>query len=222
MAVKDHLRPLLGVRELSMLRRQIAFRSSASYWERRYARGGSSGEGSYGSFGEAKSAFLNSFVRENAVDSVIEFGCGDGHQLSMAEYPRYVGLDVSRTAIGMCKSRFPADKTKSFFLYDHTCFIDHAGLLTADLAISLDVIYHLVEDCVFEAYMNHLFAAGQRFVIVYSTNADGERTVHVRHRCFTTWVEAHRPHWRLMQTIQGPNPGPVRADFFVYQRCAGP
>ena len=91
---------------------------------------------------------------------MIEFGCGDGNQLSLAEYPSYIGLDVSRTAIGLCQRRFSGDPAKSFFLYDGTCFTDRAGVFAADLALSLDVVYHLTEDAVFETYLRHLFAAG--------------------------------------------------------------
>ena len=60
----------------------------------------------------------------------------------------------------MCQHRFAAAPAKSFFLYDGTCLTDRAGVFTADLAISLDVIYFLTEDVVFEAYLTHLFAAG--------------------------------------------------------------
>ena len=189
------------------------------YWERNYARGGTSGSGSYHALAEAKAAFLNDFVRTREVRSVIEFGCGDGHQLSLADYPRYSGLDVSRSAIQLCERRFVADPTKSFFLYDGACFADRAGLFTADLAISLDVIYHLTEDAVYEAYMSHLFAAAARFVIVYATNREIPGTApHVRHRLFTPWVEVHGLDWRLLKVTAGPNPVPDRADFFTYER----
>jgi len=48
------------------------------------------------------------------------------------------------------------------------------------------VIYHLTEDRVFETYLTHLFAAGLRFVVVYSTNMEVSGTApHVRHRVFT-------------------------------------
>ena len=87
----------------------------------------------------------------------MEFGCGDGHQLALADYPCYIGLDVSAAAIRLCKDRFSDDRTKSFFLYDGECFVDRVGLFSADLGISLDVVYHLVEDAVFDAYMRHLF-----------------------------------------------------------------
>jgi SAM-dependent methyltransferase len=219
--VKELFRPLPGVRQLSLLRQRIGFRGSAQYWERNYARGGTSGSGSYDALAEAKAAFLNAFVRARRVRSVIEFGCGDGNQLSLADYPSYIGFDVSPYAIKLCKHRFADDPTKSFFLYDGACFADRAGLFTADLAISLDVIYHLTEDAVFEAYMTHLFAAGTRFVIVYSTNREIPGTApHVRHRHFTRRVEANGVGWRLLNVTPGPNRGPDRADFFTYEHVA--
>ncbi len=223
MTVKDLIRPLPGVRQVSLLRQRIRFHGSASYWERNYARGGTSGAGSYHAAGEAKAAFLNGFVRSRDVRSVIEFGCGDGHQLSLAAYPSYIGLDVSRSAIALCQRRFARDPAKSFFLYDGACFTDRAGLFVADLAISLDVVYHLTEDPVFETYMTHLFAAATRFAIIYATNRDIPGIApHVRHRHFTHWTEANLPDWRLVQVTPGPNPGPDRADFFTYERVTAP
>jgi SAM-dependent methyltransferase len=199
MLVRDMIRPLPGVSRLSLLRQRAAFRGSARYWERNYAEGGSSGAGSYDALALGKAAFLNEFVRIHEIGSVIDFGCGDGNQLSLADYPAYIGLDVSRTAIQCCQQRFASDLAKSFFLYDGACFTDRAGVFTADLAISLDVIYHLTEDAVFEAYLPQLFAAGARYVIIYS-NVLG---------------------WRLLEVTPGPNAGPGRADFFTYERMTG-
>jgi hypothetical protein len=219
MTVKDLLRPLPGARQVSLLRQRIAYPGSASFWEQNYRVGGTSGDGSYGRLAQGKADFLNAFVREHAVHSVIEFGCGDGHQLSLARYPRYTGLDVSRSAIALCQRRFAGDVTKNFFLYDGACFTDHAGIFSGDLALSLDVIYHLTEDDVFEAYLTHLFAAGRRYVVVYSTNMVMPGTApHVRHRLFCSWVESNCRQWQLTKVTRGPDSGPGRADFFVYQR----
>jgi hypothetical protein len=219
MTIRELVRPLPGVRRMSLLRQRIGYGDSARFWEGNYARGRSSGTGSYGRMAEGKSRFLNELVRERAVQSVIEFGCGDGNQLSLAEYPSYIGLDVSRTAIGLCQRRFGGDRAKSFFLYDGAYFTDQAGIFTADLAISLDVVYHLTEDLVFETYLTHLFSAGLRLVVIYSTNAEITGTApHVRHRHFTPWVEANCPGWRLTGVTPGPNTERARADFFVYER----
>jgi SAM-dependent methyltransferase len=219
--IKDLVRPLPGVRRLSLLRQRIGFAGSANFWERNYAAGGTSGNGSYGVLADSKAEFLNKFVRERDVRSVIEFGCGDGNQLSLASYPRYIGLDISCAAIGLCKDRFASDPDKSFFLYDGDCFVDRAGLFTADMAISLDVIYHLVEDQIFETYMTHLFAAASRYVVVYTSNTTMAGTAPwVRHRKFSEWVDAHCPQWHLIVMEHGRNAEPGRADFFAYERTA--
>lgn len=197
------------------------FPGSQSYWEERYRRGGDSGAGSYGRLSKFKAEVLNGFVVERRVQSVIEFGCGDGNQLGLAAYPRYLGFDVSPQAVALCRQRFLDDPTKSFRLVD-----EYAGD-RADLTLSLDVIYHLVEDAVFERYMGMLFDAALRYVIVYSSDTDDNRGyegTHVRHRKFSDWVARQRPAWTLLRHI--PNRYPYRgdytkgsfADFYIYER----
>ena len=61
------------------------FEGSARYWDDRYARGGSSGDGSAGKFAAFKAEVLNGFVERHGVQSVIEFGSGDGGQLSLGQ-----------------------------------------------------------------------------------------------------------------------------------------
>lgn len=220
MTIRELIRPLPGVRQVSLLRQRMSYPGSAHFWEGNYAQGRTSGTGSYGELAEGKGRFLNDLVRGRAVRSVIEFGCGDGNQLALADYPRYTGLDVSRSAVRLCQQRFASDPAKSFFLYDGTCFSDRAGIFSAELALSLDVVYHLTEDAVFEAYLTHLFAAGQRLVVIYSTDIELSGTApHVRHRHFTPWVTANCPGWRLTNVTAGPNSEQARADFFVYERA---
>lgn len=136
------------------------FAGSAQYWERRYVRGGDSGSGSYGKLAKFKADVLNQFVARHNVQNVIEFGCGDGNQLQLAHYSQYLGFDISPTAVARCRERFRNDPHKSFRLMS-----EYAGE-QGDLSLSLDVIYHLVEDEVFEDYMRTLFAASRRYVII--------------------------------------------------------
>lgn len=219
MTVKDIVRPLPGVRQFSRLRQHLGFTGSSEFWEQRYAQGGTSGEGSYGAAALGKAEFLNQFVADNGIASIIEFGCGDGNQLSLARYPEYIGLDVSQTAIRLCKERFSDDQSKSFYLYDSACFVDYAGLFKADLSLSLDVVYHLVEDAVFDRYMSHLFAAAKRYIIVYGTNKDElSDAPHVRQRRFSDWVDDNCPAWHLKGVTRGSGFGEIRPDFFVYAR----
>jgi hypothetical protein len=197
------------------------FKGSRDYWEQRYKTGGNSGAGSYNRLAEFKAEFLNRFVEEHQIASVIEFGCGDGAQLKLAKYPSYTGTDISMTALEKCRSLFVGDLSKRFLSLES---LEQNN--PADLSLSLDVIYHLVEDSVFDAYMRRLFSFAWRFVIIYSSNMDRDwPSKHVRHREFTRWVENNRPEWCLLSVIKNPYPfDPSNqeqtsfADFYLFAR----
>jgi len=220
--------PLIGsiAKAIVAYIRRASFRGSRKYWESRYDSGGTSGDGSYGKLAEFKAEVVNSFIREHGIRSVLELGCGDGNQLTLASYPEYIGLDVSRSAMKLCKERFKHDKTKSFFLYDTDCFVDVHSIFRSELTLSLDVIYHLVENRIFELYMKHLFSAAEKFVIIYSSDTDvnPSRVPHIRYRHFSEWVKVNFPEWKLIRRIT--NKYPFRgndktgslSDFFIYEK----
>ncbi len=213
---------------MSRLKRFISdlgFKSS-NYWEQRYAAGRDSGSGSAGRLAEYKANFLNEFVAANNIESVIEFGCGDGRQLSLAQYKNYIGLDVSETALKMCREKYGDDASKRFLLADTYIDTIKTDSDRADLALSLDVIYHLVEDAVFEKYIADLFAAAKQWVIIYSSNYDGKQEKkHVLHRKFTEHIAGNIKGWKLHQHVENDyafqasdSQATSRADFFVYCR----
>jgi hypothetical protein len=220
--------PVLGQLASTAARRYRVsrFPGSATFWERHYAAGRDSGPGSFGHLAQFKAGVIAELCTEKAVESVVEWGCGDGNQLLQLIVPRYVGLDVSRTAVESCVRRFGGDQDKSFFWYDPAAFLDNAGFFTADLALSLDVIYHLVEDVTFSTYMRRLFHSARRHVLIYSSDVDGLRhgEPHVRDRRFSSWIEHNEPDWHLEKTIRNQYPftGSESAgsfsDFFCYTR----
>lgn len=195
----------------------VRFRDSPTYWEDRYAAGGTSGPGSYGHQARYKADFINDFVRENAITSVVEFGCGDGNQLALAEYPRYLGIDVAPSAVERCIKSFRQDVSKSFMAYDARVFADRARFLRAELALSLDVLFHLVEDAVFDAYMRALFNAADRFVIIYARDQEvRDPGRHVRWRRFRPWIDTNAEGWELLRLE--PAPLAEYQDFHVFAR----
>lgn len=215
--------PILGniARLLARKSAPEPFPGTKDYWEKRYMKGGDSGVGSYGNFAEFKAEVINRFVDAHQVQSVIEFGCGDGNQLGLAKYPTYLGFDISSAAVLRCRELFKSDRHKSFSLTT-----EYSGE-TADLVLSLDVIFHLVEEDVFEQYMRKLFNASNRYVIIYSSNTDdnqGYEGSHVRHRKFTKWIEENIPNWELSEHLPNRYPylGDYRkgsfADFFFYKK----
>lgn len=216
--------PFEGIVRRVLNKQVVVFVNSTQYWEDRYRSNGNSGSGSYGRLADFKAEVINEFVTEHSVESVIEFGCGDGNQLTLMNYKNYLGFDISPTVLEICRKRFEGDNGKAFLLsrdYENQ---------TADLALSLDVILHLVEEEAYETYMKMLFGASKRFVIIYSTNSDtfkdSPAADSVKHRRFSDWVENNLSEsWRLNNTIKNRYPfdpndwkNTSPADFFIYER----
>jgi len=230
-SIVDRLKPIVKrtpiVRGLArMAMRWFAARgagnfSSSNYWESRYLEGRTSGAGSYSRLAKFKAETINRFVKDHGVQSVIEFGCGDGSQLRFAEYTSYLGVDVSRTVLDATRRAFRADPTKTFIHVDEVG-PEHCS----DLSLSLDVIYHLVEDEVFDRYMSQLFASARHHVIVYSSNDERKSdAIHVRHRRFTDWIDRNRPDFRQIGFVKNPYPENVKdidntsfADFYFFAK----
>lgn len=197
--------------------RRLRYTGSARYWEGRYSNGGDSGSGSGGELAAYKASFLNDFVQKNAVETVIELGCGDGRQLQLAHYPDYFGLDIAPSAVARCRALFANDPAKRFAVYDPFDFDPSA--CSADLALSLEVIFHLTEQDLYEIYLRHLFACSRRWVIIFAADEDRATPFpHFRPRRFTPDVVRWAPEWRLRQQAKNPHPGWSVSQFFVFEK----
>lgn len=194
--------------------------SSKEYWENRYKQNGTSGSGSYGRLCDFKATVINDFITKKNIKSVVEFGCGDGNQLSKLACNTYTGYDVSESIILKNIVRFQQETSKSFYLYDKYNGEKY------DLSLSLDVIFHLVENDVFEEYMNKLFDSSNKYVIIYSSNGEVKTKLseHLLDRNFTDWVYDNQPNFRLIQKIENPYPYDINdscntsiSDFYIFQ-----
>jgi hypothetical protein len=85
-----------------------------------------------------------------------------------------------------------------------------------------------VEDDVFFSYMNRLFDSSEKFVIIYSSNADKQakfQAAHLKHRQFSKWIDG-QPDWKLIQHIlnkypyTGNDQDSSFADFYIYENTA--
>ena len=195
------------------------FVGSAAYWESRYASGGTSGTGSYGLAAEWKADVVNRWVADTGTKSVVDLGCGDGNQLKLAKYPRYLGLDRSASAIRRCIRDFAGDDSKSFIWIETDATADPAGWLRGDMALSLEVIFHLVEDEARTDYLRRLFASGEKFVVICSTDGPvSSARPHERHEAFTPWVEMNASDWELLERVAPPSEANLLSDLFLYGR----
>jgi len=193
------------------------FDSSEDYWKERYSTGGNSGEGSYEEFAIHKAEVINDFIEKNGIKSVIEFGSGDGNQLSYFKVDTYTGYEVSPTVVDSCNAKYNEDDSRSFFLtsdYDDR---------KADLTLSLDVIYCIPEEDMYAEYMKTLFAASSKYVLVFSPDIAlyNENLPHLRYRVFTEWVKNNITDFKLHSFVENKNheatDSPV-SDFYFYEK----
>lgn len=196
--------------------------SSEKYWNNRYKYGGNSGPGSYNRLAEFKAEIINKFVHDHKINSVIEWGCGDGNQLSLADYTEYIGYDISKKAIDICRKKFERDERKRFIWCGGE---DFKNEMKADLTLSLDVIYHLVEDNVYEIYMDRLFGSSLSYVCIYSCDFENRLADYIKCRKFTDYVKTKYKEWKLIEYY--PNRYPYLeldpentswSEFFFYQK----
>lgn len=184
------------------------------HWENRYKSKGNSGDGSYGVLCDYKAKVINKFIIDNSCKNIIEFGSGDGNQMSYFNVERYTGVDISEYVINMCKQKYGHLDNKQFVTYDEY----YKTSSKYDLALSLDVIYHLIEDDVYEKYMNDLFNSTNRFVIIYSTCHQEEYNgSHIYSRMFTKYIDLHFPRAKLLWHERNPYAKLSGAEFFIYE-----
>jgi len=200
---------------------------SKKYWNNRYVKGGNSGAGSYNNLAQFKGDVINNFIEKNEIKSIVDYGVGDGNQLNLinTENLIYTGIDVSEFIISKCKEEFKDDKTKSFI---HTDNIYNE--LKAELVLSCDVIYHLIEDDIYKEYMDNLFSMSNRYVIIYAKNEDINHAVHVKFRKFSNYIESNLPEWQLIKHIPNKfqqlklgqnNDKTSPSDFYIYEKDDG-
>ncbi len=146
--------------------------------------------------------------------------------MSLLNVNAYIGLDVSATIIKHCISKFKSDNSKSFFIYDSESFADNLHIFRSDAAFSIDVIFHLVENVVFEKYLEDLFSSAIKLVVIYGADLDYiPGTEHELYRKFTVYIENKFPDWKLEKIIK--NRFPLKnyedkngslSDFYFYIR----
>jgi hypothetical protein len=188
--------------------------STYEVWENRYKTNGNSGNGSYGLLADFKAKIINLFIENNNINSIIELGSGDGNQCSLFNVKNYLGLDISPTIIEHCKNIFKNQKNYEFKIYNKY-YINNKKF---DLSLSLDVIYHILEDNEYKKYMFDLFNFSNQFVIIYSNNYTGHKSGHMYTKEFTNDIDKWFPEWQLKQIIKQKYPESSSADFYIFEK----
>ncbi|MBV9365928.1 MAG: class I SAM-dependent methyltransferase [Solirubrobacterales bacterium] len=105
--------------------------------------------------------FLQRFVVENDIETVVDYGCGDWQFSRYVDWRKaqYLGLDVVPGLIARNSKQFGSDRVRFTLAPD-----DPTDLPEADLLIAKDVLQHLPNDEV-AAFLNHASEA-YRFTLI--------------------------------------------------------
>ena len=180
---------------------------SNSYWTKRYGHfekkkfKGASGNGRMNFRLKYKANVINTIIRKCEVKSVIDYGCGDGLLINLLTVDRYHGIEISQPLVDELLIRFKGQGNYQF----GTKACD-SGQNFFDLALSIDVIFHLLEDDVYNTYLSQLFNGKSDFVLIKSSNHNEIGTgknAHIRHRFFLDDVCSRFPQYELIETY-GP------------------
>ncbi len=111
------------------------------YQEERWGKGKGSGVGSRPKFNKDYITFLENFLKDNNIKSVIDYGCGDWQFSQYVDWGDidYLGLDIVDSVIDNNKKQFP----KYSFISDTNVFNHLKG---RELIIIKDVIMHWPND----------------------------------------------------------------------------
>lgn len=200
--------------------------NSSEFWDSIYKQGGTSGTGSYGKLAQYKADVVNEFLKSNNIKTAIELGCGDGNQLSLIQYQCYTGVDSSPYIIEKLKEKYLNDSSKQFYcsLTERDKYIHKKY----DVSISMDVIFHLLEDNVFANYMEDLFSLSNHCVIIYSSNHEEyTRWPEYRHRKFMGYIQQYISGWELEKFIPNKYPYVIgreeetsASDFYIFKKIS--
>ena len=148
-----------------------------AYWNRRYAQGKGSGNGSTGESVRKKVEWLSAL---KGISSIVEIGCGDfqfGSQLLEA-FPDalYAGYDISDLIVH-----------RNAILYPGAAFgvsAPEKAIPPADLLLCLDVLFHITDDGEYDAMLSRLENASCRYLAVTAYEYDGLDRGHMKIRKF--------------------------------------
>jgi hypothetical protein len=144
------------------------------YWNARYLKGESSGDGSYGEILNKKLGWLGGLE----INSITDVGCGDFNfgksLLELYPWATYTGFDISDVIIERNKLKWP-----------HYNFTTDGNLPKADLVLCMDVLFHITEDDNYEKMLTGLDQLWTKYLAITAYEYDNKDFKgHVRVRKF--------------------------------------
>jgi len=187
------------------------------YWENRYVNGGDSGWGSHNqTIVNFKKDYINNIIQRFSIKTIVDLGCGDGNQLGYLNgYEKYYGYDISHNVLTKCKIMYLNQNNKEFVNN-----VEELLVRKYDLALSLDVIYHLVEDDMYYEHIKNLFLLSD-LICIFSTDddvKDNETPLpHLRNRKISKYVEENFSNFKLIESKRFYEISENNIGFFIYK-----
>lgn len=174
-----------------------------------------SGDGSRGKLATFKADFVNNFIEENNIESIIDFGCGDLQNAKLLKVKEYLGIDIVHHA-------HPPDILAKQFNTIVSRFDEFSADKKADLCLCMDVLYHILEDEqeYLEKTLNKIIECSKKYFIIYAQDSYQDDSV-LQYR-----GHLHNSPWRqiletknveLIREQEKCEPG-TSARFFIYQK----
>lgn len=165
--------------------------TGVGYWDDRWVNGPEC-PGSVGDQAMSKAAWLNSVIYDLDVRSLVDWGCGDGSQAALVNVGMYVGVEVAPSA---WEAASVALATR-----DNCCIVlappGQSITIRADMAVSMDVVFHLTADHEYEEWLARVFGSATKFVAVHGTDYESVPNGHMRHHEVTRDAP---PDWTLRE-----------------------
>jgi predicted O-methyltransferase YrrM len=152
--------------------------NALGYWERRYGDGGTSGAGSRGQEAIQKVQDVQAVIDRFGAKRILDLGCGDGFIAEQLKVESYTGFDPAPSALKLCRDAMPGRT----FKHEMPETLYAPGY---DLTMSLDVMFHLVDDEDYGHHLGMLLGFTKERALVYATNHEERGAAHVRHRRWT-------------------------------------
>jgi len=153
-----------------------------AYREERYKTWWNSWAWSYWENALFKADIINYLIDELKVNSWVEVGCWDWHNLWLYNFKEYLWLDVSAKAIEKCKNIYVADNSKEFKLYEPW------KEKQRDMSLCLDVTYHIFPRKEREETILETVRLWKKYVLFYSFLNPSWHVKHINDYDFKSYI----------------------------------
>jgi hypothetical protein len=187
---------------------------SIEIWKR---RPDNSGLGSRGQLAKFKADFVSKFVKDNNIQTLIDFGCGDLYNSSMIEVPSYLGVDI-------VAHNMPDNPRANTFEAVVSRFDEFECEEPADMVLCMDVLYHILpgEQDYLKAALENMLKSTKKYLVIYAQDSYDENIVWKGHMFNSPWRQLLEEmdveltyHQKQEEYGDGPR---SEAVFFVYEK----